>query len=94
MAFTTRKTRFSKGGDGSSFDPFNNQDANASINNLFSGNSMFGAPVFFDSSQASIPLKNHDSLSQNKHPTKFSGPATLTLKLEYDGSQTPFVFKN
>ena len=43
--------------DQSSFDPVFNMDANASINNLFNGNSLFG-PQFgaLDSSLPSIPL--------------------------------------
>lgn len=46
--------------DQSSFEPQFNMDANASINNLFNGNSLFG-PQFggLDNSLPSIPLAIH-----------------------------------
>ena len=56
MAYNHSKPKFKPSVDKSSFDPIFNMDANASINNLFNGNSLFGPQAFFDSSQPSIPL--------------------------------------
>jgi hypothetical protein len=57
MAYNHSKSKFKPAGDKSSFDPIFTMDANASINNLFNGNSLFGPQAFYDSSlPPSIPL--------------------------------------
>jgi hypothetical protein len=95
MAFINRKNKFKPSQNASSLDPLFNADANASINNLFNGNSLFGAPAFFDSSQASIPLANNASASPKKETGfKPSGPEFMTVTLEYEGKEDKFIFKN
>lgn len=94
MAFTNRKNKFRPSQNQSSLDPFFGADANASINNLFNGNSLFGAPAFFDGSQPSIPLANNASASPKKEGRfKAAGPESVTLTLEYEGKEDRFIFK-
>lgn len=82
--------------DQSSFEPVFNLDANASINNLFNGNSLFG-PQFggLDSSPPSIPLNQpQDVHKRGKDRFKPSGPEALNVTVEYEGKkEEKFVFK-
>lgn len=84
--------------DQSSFEPQFNLDANASINNLFNGNSLFG-PQFggLDSSLPSIPLALHqpqEAPKKVKDRIKLSGPETLNFTVEYEGKKDDkFIFK-
>jgi hypothetical protein len=75
-------------------------DANASINNLFNGNSLFG-PQFgaLDSSLPSIALNQpqdarFDLLKSKEGRFKPSGPEVLNVTVEYEGrKEDKFIFK-
>jgi hypothetical protein len=95
MQYPSRKQKFKPTGEPSSFDPIFNADANASINQLFNGSSLFAPPAFFDNSQTSIPLAQNANLSQRVATRlKPHAPESLTLTLEYEGKEDKCIFKN